>query len=571
MTAPRILTASRIITMNDAHPLATAVAVGADGRIAAVGDLDTCRTALPDADVVDLGSDVLLPGFVESHSHPVLSGISTQPPAYWIAPYVGYPTWSAVTDLFTTAHASQPPDQPLVFNGLDRLLHGTEAPTNTVLDEYFPGRVVIVLDNSGHAVYFTSATIERLGWSAAPPADPVGGSYGRNPDGTSNGQAFELPGVMTVAGPLLGDMVPHPLASAAQWYTLMAGNGITATSEMTYDTTQKPAFEALAALPNCPLRVSLYHVSTVADCADAWESDVPAEMLTKRGIKLWADGSPWVGNIALTFPYLDTPTTEAAGITAGVPGLDQMNYTRTQLDAIIDSHATQGWQLAVHVNGDAALDVVLDAFEAGLTRHGLTGTDHRWRLEHLGAARSDQLTRAAGLGIYASMGPFQFQYWGDLLDGEMFDHDHGSQWCRVKDATDAGLRPSYHNDGSVSPPSPLDNIKTVVTRTTASGTPRGTNQRVTLDQALRAQTIDAAFILGREHEVGSIEVGKLADFVQLDVDPHDVDPMDINTAISVQATWLSGNKLDLAAFEAAAGVTDPAPHTHLVTAHSRCC
>ena len=77
--------------------------------------------------------------------------------------------------------------------------------------------------------------------------------------------------------------------------------------------------------------------------------------------------------------------------------------------------------------------------------------------------------------------------------------------------------------------------------------------------------------MGREHEVGSITVGKLADFVQLDVDPHDVDPMDINTAISVQATWLSGQKLDLAAFETAAGVTDPVEHMHLATAHRRCC
>ena len=567
----RILTASSVLTMDDANPRATAVAVGADGRIAAVGDLADCTAALPSAEIIELGSDVLLPGFVESHSHPVLSGISTQPPAYWIAPYVGYPTWSSVTDLFTRLDAEQPAGQPLLFNGLDRLLHGTDAPTSTVLDGYFADRAVAVLDNSGHAVYFNTATIKRLGWDVSMPADPVGASFGRNGDGTSNGQAFELPGVMKVVAPLMGDVVKHPLASAAQWYALMAGNGITSTSEMTYDTSQKPAFEALASLPNCPLRVSLYHVSTADDCGESWESSVPDAMLTKRGIKLWADGSPWVGNIALTFPYLDTPTTRAAGISPGIPGLDQMNYTRAELDAIIDTHATQGWQLAVHVNGDAALDVVLDAFDAGLTRHGLAGTDHRWRLEHLGAARPDQFERAAGLGVYASMGPFQFQYWGDLLDGEMFDHDHGSQWCRVGDATSAGLRPSYHNDGSVSPPSPLDNIKTVVSRTTGSDTARGTGQRVSLDQALRAQTLDAAFILGRDHEVGSIEVGKRADFVQLDVDPHSVDPVDIARAISVRQTWIDGHPVDLVAFEKAAGVTDPEPHMHLATISRRCC
>ena len=141
----------------------------------------------------------------------------------------------------------------------------------------------------------------------------------------------------------------------------------------------------------------------------------------------------------------------------------------------------------------------------------------------------------------------------------------------MKDATDAGLRPSYHNDGSVTPPSPLGNIKTCVTRTTDSGVERGPAQKVTLDQALRAETIDAAFILGREHEIGSIEVGKFADFVQLSVDPYKVDPMHLCDGISVLGTWLSGEKLDLEAFEKAAGVLDPTPHMHLATIPQRCC
>jgi predicted amidohydrolase YtcJ len=153
----------------------------------------------------------------------------------------------------------------------------------------------------------------------------------------------------------------------------------------------------------------------------------------------------------------------------------------------------------------------------------------------------------------------------------MFDSEHGAPWCRVRDATDAGVRPSYHNDGSVSPPSPLDNIKTVVTRTSQSGTVHGPDQAVTLDEALRAQTIDAAFILGREHELGSIEVGKFADFAQLNVDPHDVDPLQLGAAVSVKGTWLGGERIDLEAFQTAAGVADPSPHKHLAAVHPRCC
>ena len=571
MTTEFILTASTIITIDETAPRATAVAVGADGRIAAVGDLDACRKALPDAQVTDLGDTVLLPGFVESHSHPVLSGIMTQDPAYWIAPYVGFPKWADVTALFTKLQAEQPAGAMLLFNGLDRLLHGCDAPDAKVLDGFFPDRPVLVADNSGHAIYLNTMAIAKLGWDKNPPADPVGGSFGRAADGSLTGEVFEIPAMMQAAMPLLGEVMKNPLASAAQWYALMAGNGITTTSEMTYNDTLKPAFEAMAAMPSCPLRISLYHVSTDKGCGAAFDSKVPAEMLTKKGIKLWADGSPWVGNVALTFPYLDTEATRTAGIKPGTPGIEVMNYTRAQLDAIIDEHATEGWQFAFHVNGDAALDVVLDAYEAGLTKFGLLGTDHRWRIEHLGAARTDQFARAAKLGVYASMGPFQFQYWGDLLDGQIFDHEHGAPWCRIKDATDAGLRPSYHNDGSVTPPSPLGNIKTCVTRTTNSGTERGADQKVTLDQALRAQTIDAAFILGREHEVGSIEVGKFADFVELSVDPYTVDPMHLSDGISVLGTWLSGSRIDLAGFEKAAGVADPTPHMHLATMHRKCC
>jgi len=571
MALHKILTAATVITMDEKMPRATAVAVGADGIIAAVGDLETCQKALPDSEVIDLGDIALLPGFIESHSHPVLSGMMTQPPAYWIAPYVGYPSWKDVTDLFEKTQKEQPAGQTLLFNGLDRLLHGCAAPDTKVLDGYFPDRAIVVADNSGHAVYFNTKTIEKLGWDTNPPTDPVGGSFGRNADGLLNGIAYELPAVMQTAGPLVGEVIKNPLSSAAQWYSLMAGSGITSTSEMTYQDIQKPAFEALASMPHCPLRISLYHVSTEDTCGAPLESKIPAAMLTKKGIKLWADGSPWVGNVALTFPYLDSPATRTAGIKPGLHGVEEMNYSRAELDAIIDAHAEEGWQFSFHVNGDAALDVVLDAYEAGLTKFDLLGTDHRWRVEHLGAARPEQFLRAAKLGVVASMGPFQFQYWGDLLDGQMFDHEHGSQWCRVKDATDAGMRPSYHNDGAVTPPSPLDNIKTCVTRTTNSDTERGPEQKVTLDQALRAQTIDAAFALGRDHEIGSIEVGKFADFVELSVDPYEVDPMQLSSGVSVLGTWLNGSKIDLIAFEKAAGVSDPTPHMHLATVHTKCC
>ncbi len=558
----RILTAETIITMDPAQPRASAIAIR-DDRIVAVGSLDDCRAALPGATVEDTGAACLLPGFIDSHSHPVLSGMATMYPAYWIAPWFA-PTWDDVVEVFRKAIAETEPGTPLSFFGFDGLLQQHDEPTAAVLDEIFGDRLVLVFGNSGHTSYVTTAVIRALGWVDTPPADPVGGFFGRTPDGALDGRATEVPAAMALAAPVLSAIAASatPLQGAVEYYMLMASAGITSTSELTYKTPLKGAYETLATLPSAPLRITLYHMSTEADCGEPFVSDVPATMLHKQGIKLWADGSPWVGNVAMSEPYLDTAATRAAGIPAGVTGDKPMNYSRAQLDALLDAHAPEGWQMAFHVNGDIGLDIVLDSFSRALDTHGLTGTDHRWRVEHIGGARHDQFRRMADLGVVPSMGPFQFYYWGDLLDGQMFESAIGAEWQRFRDAFDAGLKPSFHNDGSVSPPTPLLNIQTAVTRRTSSGTVRGEAQATTLDEAIAAQTINGAYALGTDADVGSLVPGKLADLVALDADPAAVDPARIG-AIGIRGTWLGGERIDLDAFATASRQVDAAGFTAL--------
>ena len=310
---------------------------------------------------------------------PWLSGIGTQAPAHWIAPYVGYETWHDVEALFAKLDAETPAGQGLMFNGLDRLLQQVAEPTNTDLDVFFPHRPVCVLDNSGHELYFNSAMIEMVGWTDhKPPPDPAGARFGRNADGTSNGRAYEVAATFAVVDALMAKVIPHPLLSAAQWYQLMAKNGITATSDMTYSTDMLKGYLALASGKDCPLRISLYHMSIDDDAGEKLGVPVPDAMLRKQGIKLWADGSPWVGTIANSYPYLDTETVRNAGIPLGPGGESMMNYTRAQLDEILAKYAPMGWQMAFHVNGDVGLDIVLDAYEKALIDNHLMGTDHRW-------------------------------------------------------------------------------------------------------------------------------------------------------------------------------------------------
>jgi len=564
----KILTAGSIITMDDVVPRATAVAVSG-GRIAAVGTLHECREAFPAAEVVDTGAKILMPGFVEPHSHPFFAGVSTQAPARSIAPWDA-PTWDDVLDAFTSAIATTDANVPLVFNGFDALLHGRPAPAAAELDAIFGDRVAVVVDNSGHATYFTSALMAANGWDTAPPQDPVGGSFGRLADGSLNGVAYEVPATTAVLGPVLVELGGNILASAASYYALMARAGITSTSDMTYSAELCEGYEALATLPSNPLRVSMWQVSTSDGYADAVAFTASPEKLLKQGVKLWTDGSPWIGNVALSFPYLKSAVTELAGIdpeTAG--GMSAMNYTRAEVDAILDECAPLGWQMAFHANGDLAIDFALDAYERALAVHGLLGTDHRWRIEHVGAGRKDQFERAASLGVHVSMGPFQYYYWGDLLDGGMFDSEHGSRWQAFGDAFESGACVSFHNDGAVSPPTPMLNVQTAVTRRSRSGNVHGPGQRITVDQGLRAHTINAARSLHRENLIGSITPGKLADFVELGADPYEVQAGRLAELVTVAGTWVGGERVDLEAFLAAARGEDPEPHAHLAhTAHS---
>ena len=502
---------------------------------------------------------------------PWLSGIGTQAPAHWIAPYVGYETWHDVEALFTKLDAETPAGQGLMFNGLDRLLQQVAEPTNTDLDVFFPHRPVCVLDNSGHELYFNSAMIEMVGWTDhKPPPDPAGARFGRNADGTSNGRAYEVAATFAVVDALMAKVIPHPLLSAAQWYQLMAKNGITATSDMTYSTDMLKGYLALASGKDCPLRISLYHMSIDDDAGEKLGVPVPDAMLRKQGIKLWADGSPWVGTIANSYPYLDTETVRNAGIPLGPGGESMMNYTRAQLDEILEKYAPMGWQMAFHVNGDVGLDIVLDAYEKALIDNHLMGTDHRWRVEHCGGCRGDQFRRAAEMGVAVSLGPFQFIYWGDLLDGQMFPPEIGAQWMRWGDAVRAGARVSFHNDGMVSPPLPSLNIQAAITRATSSGAIHGPEQIIGLDDALKCETIDAAYTLHRDHEIGSIEVGKFADFVELSKDPYLADPMRLSSEVEVKGTWVGGRRIDLDAFLAEVKAVDPTEHAHLAKAHKGC-
>jgi len=181
---------------------------------------------------------------------------------------------------------------------------------------------------------------------------------------------------------------------------------------------------------------------------------------------------------------------------------------------------------------------VLDAWEAMLA--GAARGDHRLRLEHCSAMTPRQFERAARMGVACSIFVDHVWYWGDVLVEGLFGEEHGAAWARAGSAFRAGVRTSFHNDGGVTPIEPLRNMQVAVMRKSRSGRLLAADEGVTVDQAIRAQTIDAAYQLFMDDIVGSITPGKYADLVVLSRDPTRA-PAEEIACIEVVTTVLGGD------------------------------
>ncbi|MGA7052465.1 MAG: amidohydrolase [Mycobacterium sp.] len=528
--ADLVITGS-VLTVDDAMPNAEALAV-TDGRIVAVGDrADVAGFTGPNTQTIDLGDGCVMPGFIEAHGHPLMEAVALSDRIADIRPV----TVRSADDVVAAvrSEAAGRGTDGAYLNGWDPLLQpGLPEPTLTWLDDMAPGGPLVIIHNSGHKAYFNSHAAQLNGLSRGTP-DPKGAGYGRDANGELDGTAEEIGAVF----PLLGGAIEpgdYPAMLLAEC-TRLNRAGLTTCSEMAFDPAFRPVVEQLRG--ELTVRLRTYEVSNaqMSTTATPGQGD---DMLRQVGIKIWVDGSPWIGNIALSFPYLDTAATRAIGVTPGSCGC--ANYTAEQLTEIVGAYFPLGWQMACHVQGDAGVDTILDVYEEALRRN--PRDDHRLRLEHVGAIRPDQLRRAADLGVTCSIFVDQIHYWGDIIVDGLFGSDRGSRWMPAGSAVATGMRISLHNDPPVTPEEPLRNISVAVTRTAPSGRVLAPEERLTVEQAIRAQTIDAAWQLFADDTIGSLEVGKYADLVVLSADPRTVPPERI-ADLDVRATFLAGRQV----------------------------
>lgn len=520
-----------VLTVDDANPTAEALAV-TDGRIVAVGRrADVEPLVGSDTDVVDLGEGCVMPGFVEAHGHPLMEAMVLADRIVDIRPV----TMSTSADVLAAVRSEVRARgaDGAYLNGWDPLLQtGLPEPTLAWLDAQAPDTPLVIIHNSGHKAFFNSTVARTLGLNRDTP-DPKGAKYGRDVSGELDGTAEETGAVFPLLGGAI-DANAYPAMLLAETARLNRA-GLTTCSEMAFDPSFQPALDALR--DQLTVRLRTYEMSTPA-LSTTQVLDNGDDVVKQVGIKIWVDGSPWIGNIDLKFPYLDTDATRSIGVTPGSCG--HANYTREQLAEIVEAYLPLGWQMACHVQGDNGVDTILDVYEEALQAH--PRPDHRLRLEHVGAISPEQLQRAHDLGVTCSIFVDQIHYWGDVLVDGLFGPEHGSRWMPCGSAVATGMRISLHNDPPVTPEEPLRNISVAATRVAPSGRVLGPEERITVGQAIRAQTIDAAWQLFADDVIGSLEVGKYADLVVLSADPRAVPPETI-ADLKVRATYLAGARV----------------------------
>lgn len=525
-----------ILTIDKNMSEAQAVAVK-DGKIVAVGtNKEIMKFKTKDAQVVNLKGKTLMPGFVEVHSHPLLKMI-VENSTIDIRPATGHTDGAKIMATIKETVAKARPREYLVFFGWDPLLQkGLKNPTRKELDTLAPNNPLLIWGNSVHIAFANTKAFELAGINKNTP-DPtgaMGGTFGHDKDGELDGRIDQGGPIGMVIKPYLLEKLgtPHKAAEAVYkgWLT-NARDGVTTISDLVFEKDALSIYRLTAAKYKS-IRIRGYAVSY-----KGWDTSQDNDMIKLTGGKLFIDGSPWTGTITMTKPYLVNNTTVKVMETPA--GYIQKPYvTQEELQTFVNDILKTGLSAAIHAEGDEAIQMALDAIEKGLKEY--PSDNHRIRLEHVPMMRDDQLERAQKMGVQVTFLMAHVRYWGDIIP-TLVGNERGQRWCPVASAKRYGVNYSFHFDGPTSPNKPLETLQTTTTRKTVGGKVLGPGECIAVDDAIRGYTINAAYQLFMDKEVGSIEVGKLADMIILSDNPRKVAPEKISK-INVLATYVNGEE-----------------------------
>jgi predicted amidohydrolase YtcJ len=511
-----------VVTIDDKNPTAEAVAIKG-GKIIAVGKKDDVLKLKGDnTKLIDLAGKTLLPGFVDGHGHCMYVGVQAAS-ANLLAPPDH--TVKNIADLqaelkkWASGDTAKKFKLILGFGYDDAQLKEQRHPTRHELDEVSKEVPVLIIHQSSHLCTMNTKALELAGITAES-KNPPGGIIrrekdGKTPDGVLEETAFMMAAVKVL--PAMGEAELDSLGVAGQ--RLYAANGFTFAQEGRSNAVLDKTWMRLAEAKKLLIDVASYPDLTFSDTPfgldTPWYSKTMKNGYRIAGVKLSLDGSPQGKTAFLSQPYFIPPHGQPSSF-VGYPTVRAEEVNRK-----IALCYEKGWQFLAHSNGDAAGDMMLGAVKDAREKHG-PGKDRRDVMIHCQTVREDQLDQMKEYGLFPSMFGMHCFYWGDWHRDSVLGAERAERISPAKSALKRGMIFSQHHDAPVALPSAIRILSSVVTRRTRSGDILGAGQCIPVDAALKSITLWAAYQHYEEANRGSIEVGKLADFVVLDKNPHKV-------------------------------------------------
>ena len=522
-----VLVNGKVWTGVAARPWAEAVAVR-DGKIFAAGKTSELRTlAGAGTKLVDLGGSLVLPGFIDSHTHFLAGGFALKS----IQLREAKSREDFVARIAAKARELGPGRWILNGDWDHQQLTPVELPRKDWIDAVTPDNPVCVNRLDGHMILANSLALKLAGVTKATPVPP-GGEIERDP---ATGEPTGI--LKDEAMGLVYAKIPDPtfdekLEAAEASVRHAAENGVTSVNEMA-DASSLEVFQELARRGRLMTRVHVYipisEVETLARLKV--KSPFGGPFLTLAGLKGFVDGSLGSATAYFFEPYTDDPTT--SGLLNG-----QMFPEGVMEKRILEADRA-GLQLAIHAIGDRANSLLLDMYEKAVAANG--PRDRRWRVEHAQHLRPADIVRFGKLGLVASVQPYHV-----IDDGRWAEQKIGPERAKTtypfESLRRAGAVLAFGSDWTVAPLDPILGIYAAVTRRTLDGKNPGgwvPDEKVSVEEAVRAYTVNGAWAEFAEAAKGSIEAGKLADLVVLDRDIFAVPPEEISRA-KVRMTVLDG-------------------------------
>ncbi|MFQ5477271.1 MAG: amidohydrolase [Candidatus Binatia bacterium] len=528
-----------ILSMNTSAPDPEALLIR-DGRIIAVGSEREVSAVVGESmEYFDLQGTTLMPGLIEPHTHPIAAALTGA-----VLDVSGI-THSSRTEVMTTlreaAEGFSLRDWILAFGWDPVMVADLDPPTLAELDEIAPDRPMLVLTQMMHDAYANSAALAAAGIDGGTP-DPPGGEFVRDEAGKLTGTVRE-----TSAIDRLVDALPPPPARSIDLllslqYGKYARAGYTTIGVLgPVGRSADPIalMQRLAEDPGVPLRTVIYALPAQLS-GGAYEPGHGNDRFRIRGVKFWIDGSPFAGGAALAEPYEDTWLTRER-LHLGSGHMGTLNYEANEFELQFAKYHRAGFQIATHVQGERAVDLVLAA--AKKAQQDYLRKDARHRLEHNALITQAQLVRAKALGMTTSFFVDHIYFYGKQLPN-LVGPDRTKRYMPLGTAARAGHRVTIHTDNPATPIAPFRALRTAVLRQPRDGgEPIALAERLDVETALRGMTIEAAWQLGAEDEIGSLEPGKRADLVRLSANPMTTEPERL-TEIEVLGTWVEGRPVD---------------------------